>query len=115
MGALHISIKVTLVDLHKTIILVAIHGSTIPTNLVLKELSPPALISSLAQALTGLPARAVTLLAKALEDHTLTILGVPHHPLLDQVQVPLQDHCTNPGQHLQSQTQRLCQDMILLL
>lgn len=81
MGALNISIKVTLVDLHKIIIPVAIRGSTILTNLVLKELSPPALISSLDQALTGLPARAVTLLAKALEDHTLTILAVPHHPL----------------------------------
>jgi len=49
------------------------------TTLVLKELSPPAHISSQDQALTGLQAQAVTLLAKVLEDHILTIQEVPHH------------------------------------
>ena len=68
-------------DLTKTIILVAIHGSTILTILALKELPPPAHISSLALALIGLAARSVTHLARALEDHTLTILAVLHHLL----------------------------------
>ena len=66
-------------DLYKTIIQVGIQDSTMLTTLVLKELSPPAHISSQDQALTGLQAQAVTLLAKVSEDHTLTILEVPHH------------------------------------